>query len=285
MNGSTARCSFEAPLRVFPFRITKGIVGFGIDRSHERPGGALRRCSRLGFHLFLRKEADTVPEALPVGDVPVAEALVAEMGPECDECVVIPGFRYGVEVVRGFRIVLREAFGEVFEKVAADVLTALESVLGDNALDVEEPVFPNRIGVDGSDVIPLDLLPRFSILPESPEDALIIYEPSDDVPFDPLPAYDDGVIEDDQHMGRRVSVGLSLLADEFPMLPEDLADVGIEPVDDVVVVIRSFRAGGFEAGPCLLRGLLAGIERECHEEESGASEVPESVHGFIECDA
>ena len=103
-----------------------------VDRSHVHP---------LGFRFALLRSLFTEEpyaflEPLPVGDVPVTETFVAEVCPECDEEVVVLRIGDGLQIRCGVGVVLGEAFGEVFEQIAADVFATFESVPRDHSLYV-----------------------------------------------------------------------------------------------------------------------------------------------------
>ena len=178
--------------------------------------------------LLLRQQPNALLESLAVCDVAVPEALVAEVRVQCDQEIVILGIFNRPEGRGQVAVVLRQALGHVLEYVGADVLPAVESLMRNDTLDVEEPVLPDRVGVDGDAVVPLDEGSGLVILAQTPEDFSVVQVPFDDVSFDLLPADHDGTVKDDQDMRSGITVGLGLLADQLPVCPEDLGDIGVE---------------------------------------------------------
>lgn len=66
------------------------------------------------------------------------------------------------------------------------------------------------------------------------------------------------------------------------MFPEDLADVGIELVDDVESVIQTFDGSGTQCCPGLFTCELGPVEIDSTEKQSGHPPVAESLDGIVE---
>ena len=92
----------------------------------------------------------------------------------------------------------------------------------------------------------------------------------------------DGLIEDVDAVWSRITGGLGLFGRQSAVLPEDLADIGIQVVHDVVSVFRTLRWRGPQSCPGLLHCELCPFEVGRNEKQLGPSTVAETVYRYVE---
>ena len=100
-------------------------------------------------HRFFRQESDTILESLAERDVPSPEAFVTEMcekrGPQVLVGYLVDGLDSGDLGI----IALDEAFCEILEWIRQSITSSAFGSEFDDALHIDEPMFPYRVHADG----------------------------------------------------------------------------------------------------------------------------------------
>ena len=153
----------------------------------------------------------------------------------------------------------REALGQVLERICERILPAAHLVPLDDALEIDEPVLPDRMHAHHPLVVIEGQSPEGSVLPDPAEDPRVVNPPGL-LPVIVVQLDTDRLLEDRYDVRCGIAAGLCLLAGEDMVSAEDLGDVGVEVVQNVVIVFAAFHGRGPYGVPCLCRRVLLTVE-------------------------
>ena len=250
------------------FRFDDVFVDESRDGSEPSPWAVLR--------IFLwREKADSFLESLTEGDVACAEAFVGQMRVEhCPD--LLRCFAYGVQFGYEVRGVSGEALGEVLEQVCDLVAVPPEAGVLYDALDIEEPVLPDRIPGYCRRVVPGVQGSHGRVLADAPQDSPIDDPPGHGSIFPLVVTDSDRLFQKEDEVGSGPPVAGGLFANKLAQRAEYAAHVGLEVIDHASDGIATLNLCGPQRRPGAFPSNSIRIEGQRDEQQPRHVVVPGS---------